>query len=82
MGIAKKLLQDKDIKEKATVYANSVTFDLIGINRSSRKGQESCENALLRHHQTSEAIPSRSAYAVVLSTLESRTLSTVATETF
>ncbi|KAG7358521.1 hypothetical protein IV203_015110 [Nitzschia inconspicua] len=45
MGLAKKLLQDKEIKEKATEYANAVTFDLIGINRSSRKGQESVESA-------------------------------------
>ena len=37
MGKAKKLLQDKEIKAKATEYANAVTFDLIGINRSSRE---------------------------------------------
>jgi len=45
MGRAKKLLQDKEIKAKATSYANAVTFDLIGINRSSRKGQENVESA-------------------------------------
>jgi len=45
MGKAKKLLQDKEIKAKATSYANAVTFDLIGINRSSRKGQENVESA-------------------------------------
>jgi hypothetical protein len=45
MGSAKKLLQDKDVKEKATEFANAVTFDLIGINRSSRKGQENAESA-------------------------------------
>jgi hypothetical protein len=45
MGGAKKMLQDKDVKSKATEYANAVTFDLIGINRNSRKGQENAENA-------------------------------------
>lgn len=45
MGRAKKLLQDKDVKAKATEYANAVTFDLIGINRSSRKGQENVDSA-------------------------------------
>lgn len=44
-GAAKKLLQDKEVKAKATEYANAVTFDLIGINRSCRKGQESIESA-------------------------------------
>ena len=42
---AKKFLQDKDTKSKATEYANAVTFDLIGINRSCRKGQENVESA-------------------------------------
>ncbi len=45
MGKAKKLLQSKEWKEKATEYANAVTFDLIGINRNSRKGQESVDGA-------------------------------------
>jgi hypothetical protein len=45
MGTAKKLLQDKTIQETATQYSNAVTFDLIGINRSSRKGQENVESA-------------------------------------
>ena len=45
MGKAKKLLQSKELKEKATEYANAVTFDLIGINRNSRQGQESVEGA-------------------------------------
>lgn len=59
MGLAKKLMvvlpKDnnnndnnntiKQLKETATTYANAVTFDLIGINRSSRKGQESVESA-------------------------------------
>lgn len=44
-GNAKKLMQDKKIKAEATEYANAVTFDLIGINRSCRKGQESGESA-------------------------------------
>jgi hypothetical protein len=43
MGKAKKLLQTKELKEKGTEYANAVTFDLIGMNRNSRKGQESVE---------------------------------------
>ena len=45
MGKAKKLLQSKELKEKATSYANAVTFDLIGINRNSRQGQENVEGA-------------------------------------
>jgi hypothetical protein len=45
MGRAKKLLQSKDVKSNATTYANGVTFDLIGINRASRKGQENVESA-------------------------------------
>ena len=45
MGKAKKLLQSTEIKSKATEYANAVTFDLIGINRNSRNGQESVDGA-------------------------------------
>jgi hypothetical protein len=45
MGRAKKLFQSKTVKSDATTYANGVTFDLIGINRSSRKGQENVESA-------------------------------------
>jgi hypothetical protein len=45
IGSAKKLLQTKTMQEVATQYSNAVTFDLIGINRSSRKGQESVESA-------------------------------------
>mmetsp|Transcript_97741 Transcript_97741/g.273535 ORF Transcript_97741/g.273535 Transcript_97741/m.273535 type:complete len:201 (-) Transcript_97741:195-797(-) len=45
MGKAKKLLQSKELKEQATSYANAVTFDLIGINRNSRSGQENVEGA-------------------------------------
>ncbi|VEU33627.1 unnamed protein product [Pseudo-nitzschia multistriata] len=44
-GNAKKLLQDKEAKSKATEYANAVTFDLIGINRSCRSGQENSDSA-------------------------------------
>jgi hypothetical protein len=45
MGKAKKALTDPDSKERATALANNVTFDLIGINRSSRKGQEDSSQA-------------------------------------
>lgn len=45
MGKAKKLIQDKDVKARATEYANAVTFDLIGMNRSSRQGQENVDSA-------------------------------------
>lgn len=44
-GAKKKLMQDKELKSQATEYANAVTFDLIGINRSCRNGQESKESA-------------------------------------
>lgn len=45
MGTAKKMLEDKQTKELATTYCNSVTFDLIGINKNSRPGQENVEQA-------------------------------------
>ena len=45
MGPAKKLLQSKEFKEKGTEFSNAVTFDLIGMNRSSRSGQENQEMA-------------------------------------
>jgi len=45
MGKAKKLLPTKELKEIGTAACNAVTFDLIGINRASRKGQESQEQA-------------------------------------
>jgi hypothetical protein len=45
MGRAKKLLQSKDLQLTGTQFANAVTFDLIGMNRSSRAGQESVEGA-------------------------------------
>jgi hypothetical protein len=45
MGRAKKLLPSKELKERATSYANAITFDLIGINRNSRIGQENVEGA-------------------------------------
>lgn len=45
MGRAKKLLASKEAKEAATAAANGVTFDLIGINRSARPGQENVETA-------------------------------------
>jgi len=44
MGRAKKFLSPEK-KEKATALANAVTFDLIGINRSARPGQESAAKA-------------------------------------
>lgn len=43
MGKAKKTLTDS--KEVATQLSNAVTFDLIGINRSSRPGKENAEDA-------------------------------------
>jgi hypothetical protein len=45
MGTAKKLLQSKEIQLLGTEYSNAVTFDLIGMNRNSRAGQESVEGA-------------------------------------
>lgn len=44
MGQAKKTLP-KSVQDAATSAANAVTFDLIGINRSSRKGQENVAEA-------------------------------------
>lgn len=37
--------QQKELLVLATNIANAVTFDLIGMNRSSRPGQESAEQA-------------------------------------
>jgi len=47
MGNAKKMLpmEPKELRSKATEAMNAVTFDLIGINRASRPGQESAELA-------------------------------------
>ena len=42
IGKAKKTLESKDA---ATLISNAVTFDLIGINRSSRPGKENAEDA-------------------------------------
>lgn len=46
MGRARKLLTDKDLKGDAVSMSNAVTFDLIGINRSSRPGKENREEQL------------------------------------
>ena len=40
IGKARKLLTDKEIKRGSIQLSNAVTFDLIGINRASRPGQE------------------------------------------
>lgn len=45
MGRARKLLTDVTLKDDAVLKCNAVTFDLIGINRNSRKGQENREEA-------------------------------------
>jgi hypothetical protein len=45
MGKAKKLLQGKEIKARGTSYANAVTWDLIGMNKGCRPGQENIETA-------------------------------------
>lgn len=42
---AKAFLTNNAEKEVATLQGNAVTFDLIGINRSSRSGQENAEKA-------------------------------------
>ena len=39
--VRKMIMTDKDQKEKATLLSNSVTFDLIGINRAARKSDQS-----------------------------------------
>jgi hypothetical protein len=45
MGAAKKRLPKGPWRDKGTELCNAVTFDLIGINRSSRKGQENAQEA-------------------------------------
>lgn len=40
LGKARKLLTDGSLKGDAILMSNAVTFDLIGINRASRPGQE------------------------------------------
>mmetsp|Transcript_9779 Transcript_9779/g.9436 ORF Transcript_9779/g.9436 Transcript_9779/m.9436 type:complete len:210 (-) Transcript_9779:213-842(-) len=46
MGRARRLLSDVSLKDEAILKCNAVTFDLIGVNRSSRKGQENRDEAL------------------------------------
>lgn len=45
VGRARKLLTDKKLKDDAVLMSNAITFDLIGINRASRPGQENQEEA-------------------------------------
>lgn len=45
MGKAKKLLPTPELREQGTALCNAVTFDLIGINRNARKGQENAAEA-------------------------------------
>ena len=45
IGRARKLLTDKKKKDDAVLMSNAITFDLIGINRASRPGQENQEEA-------------------------------------
>jgi len=45
VGRARKLLTDKKLKEDSVLMSNAITFDLIGINRASRPGQENQEEA-------------------------------------
>ena len=45
MGTAKKRLPKGPVKDRGTELCNAVTFDLIGINRNSRKGQENADEA-------------------------------------
>ena len=40
MGKARKFITSKEDKEKAVLLCNAVTFDLIGINKGSRPGQQ------------------------------------------
>lgn len=44
MGTAKKFVAESDV-DKGTAFVNAVTFDLIGINKSSRPGREDAKLA-------------------------------------
>lgn len=46
LGKARKLLTDGALKGDAILMSNAVTFDLIGINRASRPGQENREEQM------------------------------------
>ena len=46
VGRARKLLTDKKLKVDAQMISNAITFDLIGINRASRPGQQNKDEAL------------------------------------
>ena len=46
VGRARKLLTDKKLKDDALMTSNAITFDLIGINRASRPGQQNKDEAL------------------------------------
>lgn len=43
MGKARKFITSKEEKEKAVALCNAVTFDLIGMNKGSRPGQQNIE---------------------------------------
>ena len=46
VGRARKLLTDKKLKDDALMTSNAITFDLTGINRASRPGQQNKDEAL------------------------------------
>ena len=46
VGRARKLVTDKKLKDDALMTSNAISFDLIGINRASRPGQQNKEEAL------------------------------------
>ncbi len=46
LGKARKLLTNNALKGDAILMSNAVTFDLIGINRASRPGQENREEQI------------------------------------
>lgn len=58
MGKARKFLTTKEDKEKAVLLCNAVTFDLIGMNKSSRPGQENLGNVIKFYQELKDDIQS------------------------
>jgi hypothetical protein len=58
MGKARKFITSKEDKEKAVLLCNAVTFDLIGMNKGSRPGQQNIENVKKYYQEMKEDINS------------------------
>lgn len=58
MGKARKFITSKEDKEKAVLLCNAVTFDLIGMNKGSRPGQQNIETVKKYYQEMKDDINS------------------------